>query len=330
MSIHEFNLSSRDGSLVLPLSAGNLDRGSIDARAILKGPSLPLVVGVSTCALFECEDERQLVEREGVALAPGCAFDLVKKLLAANPSPSRKFVDVVLLSRCGVSESLRVFRACETLGLPIVAGSFTGGYSVAPYAKAWNVDLFLSRDDRDVRDVLALGIAAARLGPSPTQPIRPKLDEIHIVLDGDAVTFGAEADAVFRSEGLAAFEHHERDNALKTLSTGPFGGNLLSKLVALREECATGDGATRIRLTMLTAREAPAHERVVQTLRQWGVQFDEVHFVGARAKAPFLAAARAAVFFDDRLENVDGASSMVAAGFVPPGHLPARYPTSIS
>jgi len=291
---------------------------------------LPLVVGVSTRALFNCEDEHRVFaqdgeaaycalqrEREASPLCPGCAFELVKRLLALNSVGNPKLVDVVLLSRNKPDQALRIFKSCEAHGLAIVAGSFTGGRSVVPYARAWDVDLFLSNDDEDVRAALAVGVAAARLALTPSAPAPTTTDEVHFALDGDAVTFNSESESIFRKSGLLAFERHEQVNARSPLAPGPFGGPLLRKLLALRSRTRGADGENRIRISMVTAREAPAHERALRTLRHWGALFDEIHFVGHRTKAPFLAAAGALIFFDDREAHVEAASRFVVAGHVP-------------
>jgi 5'-nucleotidase len=291
---------------------------------------LPLVVGVSTRALFDCEDEHRVFaqdgesaycalqrEREANPFRPGCAFQLIKRLLALNSAGNPKLVEVVLLSRSKPDQALRIFRSCEEHGLAVFAGSFTGGRPVAPYARAWGVDLFLSKDDEDVRSVLAVGIAAARLAPAPLAPTPTNPDEIHFALDGDAVTFGSESEVLYCKAGLSAFERHERVNAQQPLAPGPFGGVLLRKLLALRSLTKGANGANQVRLSMVTAREAPAHERAIRTLRHWGAIFDEIHFVGHRTKAPFLAAAGALIFFDDSEARVEAASRLVMAGHVP-------------
>ena len=69
----------------------------------------------------------------------------------------------------------------------------------------------------------------------------------------------------------------------------------------------------------LTARSAPAHKRVILTLRQWGVRLDEALFLGGRDKGPFLEAFGADIFFDDSHQNVENARQHVATGHVPHG-----------
>ena len=150
-------------------------------------------------------------------------------------------------------------------------------------------------------------------------------NEVCFALDGDAVIFGGESEAIFREHGLEAFERHERRSARAPLTRGPFGGALLLKLAELRRRCLRLDGTSRLRITMVTARAAPAHERVIRTLRSWDTTFDEMHFLGHRAKAPFLAAAGVDIFFDDRDAHCEAASRLVSAGRVPELASPQRH-----
>jgi 5'-nucleotidase len=300
------------------------------AKVAASATDLPLVVGVSTRVLFELEEEDAVFARQGEAayadlqrqretttLEPGCAFALIRRLLALNPPEGPRLVEVVLLSRNPPDLALRAFLSCERHGLVISTGSFTSGRPLAPFLASWGVDLFLSKDDGDVRDAVASGVAAARLGRVPLTHRLNNAAGVHFALDGDAVVFGGESEAIYRERGLEAFERNERRRAQEPLTRGPFGGALLRKLVALRRLCRLPNGASRVRLTMVTARAVPAVARVVRTLRHWNAHFDEIHFVGGRSKAPFLAAVGADVFFDDAPAQVEAAARLVAAGCVP-------------
>ena len=291
---------------------------------------LPLVVGVSTRALFSLEEEHDVFvhegedaycalqhDREAIPLGQGCAFEPIKRLLALNSRNGDQLVEVVLLSRNPPDLALRAFRSCEHYKLPIVGGSFTSGRPIAPFAAAWGVDLFLSNDEDDVLAASAAGMAAARLGPVSAQAEAASHDEVHFALDGDAVVFSAESERLFREHGLKIFERHERSNAQIPMAPGPLGGAFLQKLIQIRRLCVKSDGTSRVRITIVTARNAPAHERVIRTLRRWDAPFDEAHFVGHRAKSRFLAAAGAHIFFDDREANVKDASRLISAGLVP-------------
>ena len=117
--------------------------------------------------------------------------------------------------------------------------------------------------------------------------------------------------------GWAACAEHERSHAGAPLSGGPFRG-FLDALHRLQEAFPTGQNAP-IRTALVTARSVPAHERVIRTLRDWGIRLDEALFLGGRAKGPFLEAFGADIFFDDSEHNIVSARDHVAAGHVPHG-----------
>ena len=77
------------------------------------------------------------------------------------------------------------------------------------------------------------------------------------------------------------------------------------------------DYKPRVRIAIVTARNAPAHERVVTSLREWGIEVDEVIFLGGIEKAKVLQAFRPHIFFDDQIAHIEG-----AAGVAPSAHVP--------
>lgn len=298
-------------------------------------PRLPLVVGVSTRAMFDLEEEHAVFESEGVhayielqrareseSLEPGAAFEVTRRLLALNTEGEAPLVEVILLSKNSPDLSLRAFRSFEHHGIAIKHGSFTSGRSVAPFVQAWNMDLFLSNDDADVRSAVSAGTAAARLGPNPPSREEEPPDEVRFALDGDAVVFDETSDRLYQMEGLHRFLEYERQNAMVPMKRGPFGKTFLPKLAQLRTHFMGPDGVSRVRIAIVTARNAPAHERVIQTFRAWGTPADEVHFVGRHEKGPILQATRAHIYFDDQEKHILGARDILPAGLVPGPHLP--------
>lgn len=287
----------------------------------------PIRVGISLRALFDLEDEHAVFDEQGVeaylrlqreretaSMAKGVGFETISRLLKLNEATQPPRVEVVLLSRNAPDASLRAFAAMRDYGLNIIKGSFTNGGAIAPFLKAWRIDLFLSKERADVEAASAIGIAAATLGPQPkrAEPGETR-SELRIAIDGDAVLFSDEADRVFAQEGLDAFLRHETERARDPLAEGPFA-SILRKLAALRVAC---DAPGRVRLALVTARTAPAHERVIRTLHSWGLEIDEAHYVGETAKAPILAAFGAHIFFDDQGRHILPASDLIATGHVP-------------
>lgn len=287
-----------------------------------------LVVAISSRALFDLDASNQIFEEQGVAayrnyqiehedevLAPGDAFPLVRKLLRLNDALSeRQPVEVILLSRNTADTGLRIFNSIQHHGLDIARAAFCGGGNPYRYVSAFGCDLFLSTDANDVAQALASGIAAATILPS--KAVANADEELRLAFDGDAVIFSDEAEQVFQSEGLEVFSAREREAARQPLAGGPFR-NLLAALHRIQREFTLGD--CPIRTALVTARCAPAHERVIRTLRAWDVRLDECLFLGGLEKAAFLKAFGADIFFDDQHSHCASASAHVTAGHVPHG-----------
>ncbi len=293
----------------------------------------PLRIGISTRALFDLEDEHQIYEQQGVQayvdhqrdredelLKKGSGFQVVERLLRLNEDKSLPFVEVILMSRNSPDLSLRAFNSIQEFGLDIKLGSFTSGRPLAPFVTSWGIDLFLSGNTSDVQGAVNAGAAGARLGlPPQIGEVDGDADEVRIAFDGDAVVFSPESDLIYKEKGLKAFFEHEQKNAKNPMSAGPFG-EFLKKLSKLREVHVFEPGVSKVRIGIVTARNAPAHERVVHTLRAWGTPADEAHFVGSKNKAPILSAMGAHIFFDDQEKHVLGAASVVPSGHVPGPH----------
>lgn len=295
----------------------------------------PLIVAISSRTLFDLEASHALFEGDGIdayadfqrqheddVLEPGIAFPLARKLLALNEGapPEAPRVEVILISRNSADTGLRIFNSIAHHGLSIKRAAFSNGAPPFPYIRPFGADLFLSAHAEDVRNALAAGVAAATLLPAASKSTaapQQRHDQLRIAFDGDAVIFGDEGERVSREGGLAAFAAHERAHAGEPLSGGPFRG-FLDALHRLQAAFPTGIDAP-IRTALVTARSVPAHERVIRTLREWGIRLDEALFLGGRAKGPFLEAFGADIFFDDSPHNIASARDHVAAGHVPHG-----------
>jgi len=286
-----------------------------------------LVVAISSRALFDFEEENQLfeqaddraymklqLERLEEPAKPGVAFSLVRKLLAFNDVQTQR-VEVVILSRNDPVSGMRVFRSAQHYGLPIQRGSFTRGQSPWRYLKPLNANLFLSTHLADVRAALAAGVPAAQVYPHSAHASQAHPNEVRIAFDGDAVLFSDEAERVFQSEGLSAFQAHEKDKAGQPLLAGPFKP-LLAALHRLQQE---GTPAMRIRTALVTARSAPAHERAIRTLMDWNIEVDEAMFLGGLPKGEFLKEFEPDFFFDDQTGHIESAARHVPSGHVASG-----------
>lgn len=309
----------------LPAGPPSLAEG---AAALQFPAARKLVVAISSRALFDLNESHVLFEREGLdayrryqieheedLLGPGVAFPLVQKLLALNAlAADLPPVEVILLSRNSGDTGLRIFNAIQHYGLDIVRAAFTSGASTSDYIAPFKADLFLSAHAEDVGRALLAGVAAATVLPSTASP--RATEQLKIAFDGDAVLFGDEGERLMKQQGLDAFYRTEREQWDHPLSIGPFQG-FLSALH--RVQAAFPAENSPIRTALVTARSAPAHKRVILTLRRWGIRIDEALFLGGRDKGPFLDAFGADIFFDDSPINVESARRHVATGHVPHG-----------
>lgn len=294
-----------------------------------------LVVAISSRALFDLDSAHQIYEDQGLQayidyqqrredeiLQPGVAFPLVEKLLALNgDGMDHPGVEIVLLSRNSADTGLRIFNSIEHYGLAIDRAVFTNGASPANYIEPCGADVFLSANAADVRRVLTAGYAGATILPQATRENRS--GQLRIAFDGDAVIFSDEAERVYKTQGLEAFSASEREAAEKPLRAGPFKAVLEA---IHRIQAAYPADENPIRTALVTARSAPAHKRVILTLRAWGIRIDESMFLGGRDKSQFLRAFGADIFFDDQELHADRASRLIATGHVP--HGVANEPTN--
>ncbi len=287
-----------------------------------------LVIAISSRALFNLDESHHVYEEQGLEsysqyqvehedeiLMPGEAFPLVKKLLRINEKlGGEPRVEVILLSRNSADTGLRVFNSIEHHNLNISRAAFCGGESPYRYVAAFGCHLFLSTNADDVRSALENGVAAATLISSGAKDRDD--DELRFAFDGDAVLFSDESERIYKKNGLEAFTENEKASAKQPMTGGPFK-HFLQALHSLQAEFSPK--TCPIRTALVTARSAPAHERVVRTLRTWNIRIDESLFLGGLNKGEFLKSYGADVFFDDQHTHCDSAKNHVATGHVPHG-----------
>ena len=287
----------------------------------------PLVIGISSRALFDLEAENRIFETQGLKayeeyqvlhekdiLPKGPAFPLVRAFLELNQLQPERLVEVIIMSRNSPNTSLRIFNSIDHYGLDVTRAALSGGAPVAPYLRPFETDLFLSAYRPDVQDAINSGIAAGMI-LTGTSPERDPSGQIRIAFDGDAVLFSPDSERIFQTEGLPAFEAHERENADVPMEEGPFA-NFLMTIAHIQSRFADRESSP-IRTALVTSRNAPAHERAIKTLRQWGVRVDEAFFLGGVSKQKVLSAFGAHIFFDDQPAHAEPASKYVPSAVVP-------------
>lgn len=297
-------------------------------------PDKKMVIGVSSRVLFDLTAENEIFETQGLEayrryqadheqdiLKPGPGFQLVKALLQLNERKREAdLVEVIIMSHNSPDTALRIFNTIAYYSLAINRSVLVSGASLAPYLTAFHTDLFLSACEEDVQCAIDNGIAAGIIcteyNTAQVLHIPAATAQIRIAFDGDAVLFAEESERIFREKGLSAFEENEKAHAMEPLAEGPFA-QFLKKLSGLQKEFSYEN--CPIRTALVTARCAPAHERVLRTIKAWDVRVDEVFFLGGLEKKEILKAFGAQIFFDDQLVH-----TVSAAEFVPAARVPCR------
>lgn len=292
-----------------------------------------LVVAIASSALFdlgeadrvfrvEGEDAYRMYQREHEddVLARGVAFSFVQRLLSFNTAPDDSPVEVVLLSRNDPDTGLRVFNSIEAYGLNITRAAFLNGSEPFRYIRDFNASIFLSAERQNVEEAIMAGYPAGLVLDSVINNDSDDV-ELRVAFDFDGVLADDAAEQVFKAEGLDAFHKSESEQAEVPHNTGPLH-ELLAKIARLQEVDRAraesgGNGGRRIKIAIITSRNAPAHKRVVTSLRAWGITIDQTFFLGGMDKAPILKTFRPHIFFDDQKLHLDPATAVAPCVHVP-------------
>lgn len=289
-----------------------------------------LVVGISSRTLFDLEEEDKLFKEKGIVeyrkvqrekeneeLKPGTAYHLVKALLNLNKlSSTHRLVEVIIMSSNSPETGVRILNSIDSLKLDITRSAFTGGEKISSYIEAFQVDLFLSKNEEDVQNVIDSKTAAAALILAPPIDFNSEEDTVRIAFDADAVLFSDDSEQIYKNEGMDAFHKNEKEKENIPLKEGPHG-KLLKTLSKIQQHMDTTIELTPLRLAIVTARNSPSHMRVIKTLRDWDVYVDEAFFLGGMQKDRILKAFNAHIFFDDQDVHLDKTKKVVPSAKVP-------------
>lgn len=282
-----------------------------------------LVIAVSSSALFDMQASDAIFRQNGeeeyrefqrknidIPLEPGVAFPFIKRLLSLNNAfPKECPVEVILLSKNSPETGLRAFRSIQHYELNISRACFSSGNSNYQYLPAFNSTLFLTTNIEDTKEALANGITAGVVGK---QEIHDSDEEgLCLAFDFDGVIADDSSEKVYKKHGLGPYQEYEKVYGTHPLGSGPIA-DLLKKISLFqkleRNKQDENPNYNRLlRTAIVTARNAPAHERVVSTLLSLGVEVDEVFFMGGVEKARLLNILKPHIFFDDQtshLENI--------------------------
>ena len=297
-----------------------------------------LVIGVASSALFDlresdavfreqCEERYREYQREHLddVLEPGVAFPFIRRLLDLNDLSDReRLVEVVILSRNDPETGMRVMRSVARHGLDITRAIFMQGRAPYRFMEPLRMSLFLSANEDDVREAIDMGFAAGRV-VGRAQPDDGDTD-LRIAFDFDGVLADDSAERVFQSEGLDGYQESESALAEVPLSRGPMADFLekINRIQGIEESKSLDDPSgyrRRVHVAVVTARSAPAHERAINSIGQWGLRVNDAFFLGGIDKGPILEVLRPHIFFDDQRRHVEGASLSTPSVHIPFGEI---------
>jgi 5'-nucleotidase len=293
-----------------------------------------LVIAVASSALFDLSESDAVFREHGEekyreyqrknksnVLNKSVAFPFVRRFLRLNLAyPEKLPVEVVLLSRNDPETGLRVLNSIKHYNLDITRAAFLSGKSPYPYIPAFNVSLFLSTNPEDVKKAIEAGYPAGTVMSTEIEDDENE-NELIVAFDFDGVIADDECQIVYESHDLTAFNAHEVSKVDVPHNPGPLS-DLFRKLsffqkLERKRELSDKEYKRILRTAIVTARSAPAHERVVTTLREWGISPDETFFLGGMEKHLILETLKPHIFFDDQPTHLKS-----PVGRIPMVHIP--------
>ena len=297
-----------------------------------------LVIGVASSALFDLaesdavfrkqgEEQYRAYQREHLddVLAPGVAFPFIRRLLGLNDlSEEQRLVEVVILSRNDPETGMRVMRSVRSHGLDITRAIFMQGRAPYRFMGPLRMSLFLSANEADVREAIDMGFAAGHVVGHAAEDDGGA--DLRIAFDFDGVLADDSAERVFQREGLEEYQDSESALADVPLSRGPMADFLekINRIQGIEDARCVSDPQgcqRRVRVAVVTARSAPAHERAINSIRGWGLRVNDAFFLGGLPKGAILEVLEPHIFFDDQRRHVEGASLSTPSVHIPFGEI---------
>lgn len=297
-----------------------------------------LVIGVASSAVFDLKESDEVFRSKGESeyrkfqeenlntpLPKGIAFPFIKRLLSLNDlsaSIDDPLVEAILLSRNDPDTGLRVMKTIEHYGLGMTRAIFMQGHSPYEYIPALNIALFLSGSKADVQAAIELGYPAGQVLESDLMDDEED-KHLRIAFDFDGVLASDESESVMQQAGLEQFQEYEIKNVTQPHHPGPLKELLVRiskiQMVEERYRVTHADYVNRIRVSIVTARNAPAHERALNTLKSWDVMVNDAFFLGGIEKSKVLGVLKPHIFFDDQARHLSSASALVPSVHIPFG-----------
>ncbi|BAJ33235.1 MULTISPECIES: 5'-nucleotidase [Kitasatospora] len=304
-----------------------------------------LVIGIASSALFDLTESDAVFREHGEeryrsyqeehlddTLEPGVAFPFVRRLLSLNdlaPAPGDPLIEVIVLSRNDPDTGLRVMRSVQAHKLPISRAAFMQGKSPYRFMPVLNMSLFLSANRDDVHAAVDAGLPAGHvLGPLPADA--PDDRDLRISFDFDGILADDASEQVYSAAGIEGFRAHELAHADVPHDAGPLRDFLaaVDRIQRREEKRRRADPGyrPRVHVSLVTARDAPAHERAVMSLKRWGLRANDAFFLGGIDKGGIMKVLRPHIFFDDQSSHLASTSRTTPSVHVPFGRLNDERP----
>lgn len=298
-----------------------------------------LVIGLASSALFNLDESDAVFrekgeqayreyqrEKQNTPLGQGVAFPFIRRLLSINDiNPDDPPIEVILLSRNDPDTGMRVMNTIKHYKLGITRAVFLQGRTPYRYISAFSISLFLSANEVDVKEAILAGHPAGQVLDS--SHVDDLLDhELRVAFDFDGVIVDDESESVFQeNKNLDEFRSHEQKNADISHNPGPLK-NFLKKLSTIQKmeedkAATTTSYKPKLRISIVTARNAPSHERVINTMRSWGITVNEAFFLGGIEKKRILEVLEPHIFFDDQKIHLLPASDVLPLVHIPFGKI---------
>lgn len=280
-----------------------------------------IVIAISSSALFDMKESNDIFETKGLKaykehqnknidtpFDKGVAFPFVSRLLKINEElPSLRPVEVIMLSKNSPETGLRAFNSFKYYGLDITRAVLSSGGINFQYLPAFNADLFLSSNEMDVKEALRLGYPAGKIVANTIDD--DNNPELRLAFDFDGVLADDESEKVYKEKGMDEYRTYESSKKTEPLSPGPLEPLLkkISQFQTLERSYNEKhpEYIPKIKTSIITARNAPAHERMIRTLNSWGIEVDSLFLLGGMDKDKILSILKPHMFFDDQMVHLE-------------------------
>ncbi|MEK6203471.1 MAG: 5'-nucleotidase [Psychrobacter sp.] len=284
-----------------------------------------LVIGLSSSALFDLDESDKVFKEQGeqayrdyqrenqdIPLITGVAYPFIRRLLKLNEISDEPLVEVILLSRNDPDTGLRVMNSIEHYELSITRAVFLQGQSAYKYIPAFDIELFLSANEGDVKQAVDAGFPAGQiLHGNISDDIEDM--QLRIAFDFDGVLIDDEAETVYKkSNELGDFHSHESSKVDIAHNPGPLK-NFLDRISYIQKletsyKLKNPNYEPVLRVSIVTARNAPSHKRAINTMREWDILANKAFFMGGVEKSKVLEILKPHIFFDDQKLHLKSAN----------------------